>query len=408
MQEASVYSEAVGTVGTGTWSIRGWDVIKKIPGHVITSPCLSIGGVGWKITITPGGQPEVKENKLAIPPVEAKPANEFCLFLYADTPVVARALITFNVITNLDHTVQQRQFIPNEGWGWNNLVSLVAALKQPDMPPNNELRIQLKVWCSSHVHDLCVPAPMPKSYEQQLIQDMDGLLASGRKTDVSFLVHGQEFRAHRLILEIRSPVFEAMFKHGMNESLSGEVVIDGIRISVFRSLLKFIYTGNCALVESEDEDKLVHEKKDLQRKHVNPEFVSELLLAADQYQIAALVEYCGNYLIRSLHLDNVLMLYQIADKCKAMDLRSACLNLITRDKRTLGTVLDHSAIKSLTAEQFRAILHASADPGMAKHRLLLTDDLVILEPPSTPPHRKRPKLTPNVEPLKTATVLSAL
>ena len=61
--------------------------------------------------------------------------------------------------------------------------------------------------------------------------------------DVYFDVGDREFKAHKSILALRSPVFAAMFEHPTKEKMTNRVVIEDIEPSVFQELLRFIYTG---------------------------------------------------------------------------------------------------------------------------------------------------------------------
>ena len=70
------------------------------------------------------------------------------------------------------------------------------------------------------------------------------------------------------ILSLRSPVFDAMFKTGMTEVNTGQVVIEDLEETTLGKLLEFIYTGR--LTELEDH-------------------LDRLLYAADKYQITDLV-----------------------------------------------------------------------------------------------------------------------
>ena len=70
------------------------------------------------------------------------------------------------------------------------------------------------------------------------------------------------------ILSLRSPVFDAMFKTGMTEVNTGQVVIEDLEETTLGKLLEFIYTGR--LTELEDH-------------------LDRILCAADKYQITDLV-----------------------------------------------------------------------------------------------------------------------
>jgi speckle-type POZ protein len=88
-------------------------------------------------------------------------------------------------------------------------------------------------------------AVLPKQLHlssSNLNQDFAQLLQSETGADVTFLVAGESFAAHKLILAARSPVFMAEFFGEMNEKCSQSVEIKDMEAAVFKVLLQFIYT----------------------------------------------------------------------------------------------------------------------------------------------------------------------
>lgn len=75
-----------------------------------------------------------------------------------------------------------------------------------------------------------------------LHQHLGDLLAKGTGADVTFLVCGESFAAHNVILASRSPVFMAEFFGHMKEKLSQRIEIKDMEAAVFEAMLRFIYT----------------------------------------------------------------------------------------------------------------------------------------------------------------------
>lgn len=73
--------------------------------------------------------------------------------------------------------------------------------------------------------------PVPPS---SLGRDLVKLLDQGSSTDVTFMVEGEQFHAHRMLLQARSPVFQALLSGPMREGKEGEVEIQDIRAPVFK------------------------------------------------------------------------------------------------------------------------------------------------------------------------------
>ena len=62
-------------------------------------------------------------------------------------------------------------------------------------------------------------------------------------SDVTFIVEGWKFYAHKLVLSLISDHFSSMFKSGMVEASMQEIVIDDVSYPIFSSIMNFLYTG---------------------------------------------------------------------------------------------------------------------------------------------------------------------
>ena len=62
-------------------------------------------------------------------------------------------------------------------------------------------------------------------------------------SDVTFLVEGQTFHAHRIALLASSDTFRAMFDGHYKEKEASTIPIPNIRYAVFESMMRCIYTG---------------------------------------------------------------------------------------------------------------------------------------------------------------------
>ncbi|EEF41701.1 protein binding protein, putative [Ricinus communis] len=90
-------------------------------------------------------------------------------------------------------------------------------------------------------------------------------------SDVTFLVEGKRFYAHRICLLASSDAFRAMFDGGYKERDAKDVEIPNIRWDVFELMMRFIYTGSV---------------------DVDIEIAQDLLRAADQYLLEGLKRLC--------------------------------------------------------------------------------------------------------------------
>lgn len=72
--------------------------------------------------------------------------------------------------------------------------------------------VQDSVNVSGHTNTNTLKVP-----QCRLAEDLGNLWENTRFTDCCFFVRGKEFKAHKSVLAARSPVFNAMFEHEMEE-----------------------------------------------------------------------------------------------------------------------------------------------------------------------------------------------
>jgi hypothetical protein len=329
-----VFSSVIGQTGVALWHIDNYSLMTIKDNIYFDSPILVIAGSKWKIRLHPGGQVAVGY----ITPATKKVG----FYITSLQKITARAELSFPNLT----TTPDFWRIPSQDWdidtsmGWRESEYLTTELNNKLL--KDRFTIQVKIWVSgTTLEHLDVPITLlpTRVYTKDLCDELGELLRLGKKTDVVLLVNGDEINVHRLILEMRSPVFEAMFTHKMTESLTGEVEICNIRTPVFREFLKFIYTGSLENKETE--------------------FVCELFAVANQYQVSSLIHCCSNILIGSIQMDNVICLLQMSEKFKAEDLKMACLQLITSNHEKMKTLINSSEAKSLSVEILKDVMNFS-------------------------------------------------
>jgi len=121
------------------------------------------------------------------------------------------------------------------------------------------------------------------------------LLRTPVGADVTFTVLGEAFRAHRVVLAARSPVFKAELSGSApakEDEDAREVVavdVDGMAPPVFKTLLHFIYTDTLP-------DDLLGDLGSEEHQ----ELVRELLAGADRYGIDRLKQICELVLRKQL------------------------------------------------------------------------------------------------------------
>jgi HEAT repeat protein len=122
-------------------------------------------------------------------------------------------------------------------------------------------------------------------------------------SDVTFLIDGKQFYAHKIGLVASSDIFRAMFDGLYKERNAQNVEIPNIRWEVFELMMKFIYSGRINIA-----------------KHL----AKDLLVAADQYLLEGLKRQCEYTIAQEICLDNIPEMYELADTFNASALRRAC------------------------------------------------------------------------------------
>ncbi len=151
------------------------------------------------------------------------------------------------------------------------------------------------------------------SSEGQLIDNMEALFQDRKFTDVSLVVRGRQFEAHKSILSARSPVFAAMFQHPTREKMSNQIVVQNIEPEVFHEVLRYIYTGRVPRLY-----------------HMEEPMASQLFYAADKYLLEKLKQECEKHLINQLSAENCLKLLSLADRHTAVSLKQNALDYVRR------------------------------------------------------------------------------
>ncbi|XP_044015086.1 speckle-type POZ protein-like [Aphidius gifuensis] len=187
--------------------------------------------------------------------------------------------------------------------------------------PNDVLTISIKV--------VRVLKSLPTKINHPSISGLPSYLENERFSDIILEVDGKEFKAHKMILSLKSPVFSAMFDHeSMKESRDNRVVIKDIDADVVKQMLEYIYTGKTP-------------------SKIN-DCVHDLIGAADKYHIDDLREICENNLMEKLTVDNAVHTLIVADRYDAKELKTKVVEFIKQNVSIIDSA-DFEALKSNNA-----------------------------------------------------------
>ena len=145
--------------------------------------------------------------------------------------------------------------------------------------------------------DAPVPPPEPNVYL--------GAPYVGKKqsSDVTFLIEGREFYAHKIALQANSEIFKSMFQGDYREKDATSIPIPNIRWPVFEAMITCMYTGTV---------------------EVTPDIAQELLEVADQYMVDNLKKLCEDAIAEQLSSENVSAAFDLAEAYDAPALATAC------------------------------------------------------------------------------------
>ena len=132
--------------------------------------------------------------------------------------------------------------------------------------------------------------------------------------DLKITCNGKTLECHRSVLSCQSDVFRTMFLNmDMKEAKSGEIKINDITAETMETFLYYLY-------HEEVEEKVVD---------------TNLLFAADKYNIAGLVEVCNEYLKSNLSVENCLDVLLSAHLMNQKELFGAASDFVYQNKGKL-------------------------------------------------------------------------
>ncbi|KAK2161622.1 hypothetical protein LSH36_113g04013 [Paralvinella palmiformis] len=240
------------------------------------------------------------------------------------------------------------RFVQGKDWGFKKFIRRDFLMDEANgLLPDDKLTIFCEVSVVGETVNIsgqstCTPVKVPSC---KLSDDMGMLFERKTFSDVTLCVGCHEFQAHKAMLAARSPVFNAMFEHEMEEKKLGRVEILDVDHEVMEEMLRFIYTG-----EAPNLDKMA----------------DDLLAAADKYDLERLKVMCEEALCSSLVVDNVSEVLVLADLHSAQQLKTHAIDFInshaTDVMETSGWKQMVLSQPHLVADAFRALASQQSPP----------------------------------------------
>uniref|UniRef100_A0A8C5RXJ7 Speckle type BTB/POZ protein like n=1 Tax=Laticauda laticaudata TaxID=8630 RepID=A0A8C5RXJ7_LATLA len=292
------------------WTINNFSFCREEMGEVLKSSTFSSGPndkMKWCLRVNPKGLDDESKDYLSL-----------YLLLVSCPKSEVRAKFKFSLLnakreeTKAMESQRAYRFVQGKDWGFKKFIRRDFLLEETNgLLPDDKLTLFCEVSVvqdSVNISGLSSTNTL-KVPECRLAEDLGNLWETTRFTDCSFHIGGQEFKAHKSILAARSPVFNAMFEHEMEESKKNCVEINDVDPDVFKEMMRFIYTGKAPNLEK---------------------MADSLLAAADKYALERLKIMCEEALCSNLSVENVADILILADLHSAEQLKAQAIDFINR------------------------------------------------------------------------------
>ncbi|KAK0083984.1 hypothetical protein PV325_007827 [Microctonus aethiopoides] len=136
-------------------------------------------------------------------------------------------------------------------------------------------------------------------------------------SDMVIVIGEKEIPVHKIILAAYSPVFLAMFKANMTESVDKRIVVTDIEVDVMEKVIDYMYTGVIHL-QVPDIDVLI-----------------SILKVADKYEIMTLKKLCEQKLSEKIKIENVLEILDRTSLYQVPQLRQTITSFMIKNKSSI-------------------------------------------------------------------------
>ncbi|XVF75280.1 hypothetical protein PTKIN_Ptkin13bG0174700 [Pterospermum kingtungense] len=336
----SVSKSVIETVnGSHQFSIKGYSLAKGMgPGKCIASNVFTIGGYDWAIYFYPDGKnPEDGAMYVSIFIALASEGTDVRA-LFELTLVDQSGKGKHKVHSHFDRALESGPYtLKYRGsmWGYKRFFRRTT-LETSDFVKDDCLIVK----CTVGVVRTHLEGPKECSISvppSDMGQNLKALLESEVGCDINFQVGEETFKAHKLILAARSPVFRAQFFGLVGDTNMDKVVVKDVEPSIFKAMLLFIYT-----------DKLpnVQEITGSTSMCMSTNMVQHLLAAADLYNLDRLKLLCKAKLCEELNADTVATTLALAEQHHCAQLKAICLKFAA-NPANLGAVMQSEGFKHL-------------------------------------------------------------
>ncbi|KAF7004712.1 hypothetical protein CFC21_019909 [Triticum aestivum] len=309
--------------GTHVFTLAGYRLHKGIGvGNFIRSATFAVGGYAWCIRYYPDGFSSEYKDSVSVC-VELQSKNSVVRALY-DLRLTSRATGLSSLIFSRPSSFPAFDSCKNDNFRGaytfmkRDLLEASPYLQDDCIVIQCDVTVLLKkipavalATTTTKTSDIQVPP-------SDLLNNLAMLLEGKKGADVVIKVGGETYHAHKIVLAMRSPVFDAELygPMAMWDKEKQCIQIVDMQPAVFRALLHFIYTDSLPAMD------------DLLDSHDKREMMRHLLVAADRYAMDRLKLMCEAILCKGLDAESVAATLALADQHRCSKLRDACIEYI--------------------------------------------------------------------------------
>ena len=161
----------------------------------------------------------------------------------------------------------------------------------------------------------------PSQHREELIERINALRTNQRFSDVTVVVKGEEFQAHKIVLAAASPFFLSLLESQMKERTEDVIKIElqEATAPVMEQVLAYVYTGNASLTKENSHN---------------------LIATADFLLLPGLEAMAENFLKRHLTVENCVSNYYFAEKYQCCGLKEESCKMINENFRKVMETAD--------------------------------------------------------------------
>ncbi|CAH9113258.1 unnamed protein product [Cuscuta europaea] len=323
--------------GSHKFTVRGYSLAKGMGlGKYISSDTFSVGGYDWAIYFYPDGKNAEDSSAYVSVFIALASDGTDVRALFELTLMDQSGKGKHKVHSHFDRALESGPYtLKYKGsmWGYKRF------FKRASLETSDYLKDDcLSMHCTVGVVRTRVEGPKQFSISvpaSDMGQSLKYLLDSEIGCDIVFQVGEETFKAHKLILAARSPVFKAQFFGLIGNPNTEKVELEDIEPSIFKAMLEFVYS---------DQLPNIHDVTGSASTCTSTIMMQHLLAAADRFSLDRLKQLCEAKLCKEVNADTVATTLSLADQHRCLQLKDICLKFAATN---LGVVMQSEGFKHM-------------------------------------------------------------